>query len=48
MNGTDVFGDGVEHDDGLPEDLGPLCEDLVKDAQATIDLIRQDSEGPVI
>lgn len=48
VNGADVFGDGVEHDDRLPEDLSPLCEDLVKDTQATIDLIRQDSEGPVI
>lgn len=48
VNRADVFGNGVEHDDRLPEDLSPLCEDLVKDTQATIDLIRQDSEGPVI
>ena len=41
---VDVVSDGVERDDGLPEDLSPLCEDFVVDAQAAINLVRQDGE----
>lgn len=41
---ADVVGDGMEPDDGLPEDLGPLREDFVEEAQAAIDLLRQDGE----
>lgn len=43
---ADAVGDGVERDDVLPEHLGPLCEDLVKDPQATLHLVRQDGERP--
>lgn len=45
---ADIVGDGVERDDGLPEDLGSLREDLVEDAQAAMNLVRQDGEGPGI
>lgn len=43
---ADVVGDGVERDDVLPEDLGPLREDLVEDPQAALHLVRQDGERP--
>lgn len=48
MEIADIVGDGVERDDGLPEDLGSLREDLVEDAQAAMNLVRQDGEGPGI
>lgn len=48
VEGADVVGDGVERDDGLPEDLGPLSEDLVEEAQAAVDLVSQDGERPGI
>lgn len=41
---ADVVGDGVQQDDGLPEDLGSLCEDLVEETQAAVNLVRQDGE----
>ena len=43
---ADVVSDGVQQDDGLPEDLGSLREDLVEDSQAAVDLVRQDAERP--
>lgn len=48
MEIADIVGDGVERDDGLPEDLRSLREDLVEDAQAAMNLVRQDGEGPGI
>lgn len=45
---ADIIGDGVEHDDGLPEDLSSLREDFVEDAQASVYLVRQRGEWPGI
>ncbi len=45
---ADVVCDGVERDDGLPEDLSSFCEDLVEDTQAAMNLVCQDGEGPGI
>lgn len=43
---ADIISDGVEHDDGLPEDLRSLREDLVEDAKASMNLVRQCGERP--
>lgn len=45
---VDVVSDAVECDGGLPEDLSSLCEDLVEDTQATMNLVCQDAEWPGI
>lgn len=46
MKLADVVGQRVEHDDGLPEHLGSLREHFVEDAEAAVNLVRQNGEGP--
>lgn len=43
---TDVIGDGVQSDDGQPQELSSLCEDLVEETQAAFYFVRQDAKRP--
>ena len=46
VESVDVVGNGVQPEDGLPEELGSLREDFVEDTQAALNLVRQDGERP--